>query len=93
MSNAMNLKFTCIKDLEQRTKVAFAGKEPRCVYQRLPTMREMSDQAKKKGDDETAYIMLKRWLDSVEWLRRARNKDGKSAYATSITVGQVRSCI
>lgn len=56
-------------------------------------MREMSDQAKKEGNDETAYIMLKRWLNSVEWLKRTRNKDGKSAYATSMTVDQVRSDI
>lgn len=89
MSDASKLKYTCVKDLEQKAKVALAGKEPRSVYQRLPTMREISDKAKKDGDDETAYIMLKRWLDAVEWLKRTRNKDGKSAYTTSITVGQI----
>jgi len=91
MSNATNLTYTCVNDLLQKAKINFVGKEPRSVYQRLPAMRQISDQAKKDGDDETAYIFLKRWLDSVEWLRRTHNKDGKSAYATSMTVDQVRS--
>ncbi|XP_071553488.1 uncharacterized protein [Temnothorax nylanderi] len=91
MSNATNLKFSCVNDLLQKAKINFAGKEPRNVYQRLPAMREKSDLAKKQGDDETAYIMLKRWLDSVEWLRRTRVKDGRSVYsfATKMTVDQI----
>ncbi|XP_071581518.1 uncharacterized protein [Temnothorax nylanderi] len=86
MSNATNLTFTCVNDLLQKGKINFAGKKPRNVYQRLPVMRKMSDLAKKQGDDEAAYIMLKRWLDSVEWL-----KDGKSvfSYATNMTVDQI----
>lgn len=93
MSNATNLRYTCINDLVQKAKINYTGKEPRSVYQRLPAMRESSDSAKKQGDDEKAYILLKRWLDSVEWLRRTHNKDGKSAYAASMTIDQVRSSI
>ncbi|XP_028046252.2 ubiquitin carboxyl-terminal hydrolase 8 isoform X2 [Monomorium pharaonis] len=89
MSDAMNLTYTSVKDLEQKAKIVFTGKEPRWVYQRLPAMRQMSDEGRKEGNDETAYIMLKRWLNSVEWLKRARNKDGKTAYAASITVDQI----
>ena len=88
-----NLKYTCINDLVQKAKINYTGKEPRFVYQRLPAMRESSDLAKKEGDDEIAYIFLKRWLDSVEWLRRTHSKDGKSAYATNMTVDQVRSSV
>ncbi|XP_018050969.1 PREDICTED: ubiquitin carboxyl-terminal hydrolase 8-like [Atta colombica] len=84
-----NLKYTCINDLVQKAKINYTGKEPRFVYQRLPAMRESSDLAKKEGDDEIAYIFLKRWLDSVEWLRRTHSKDGKSAYATNMTVDQI----
>ncbi|TGZ42240.1 hypothetical protein DBV15_07808 [Temnothorax longispinosus] len=64
----------------QKAKINFAGKKPRNVYRRLLGMREKSDLAKKQGDDETAYIMLKRWLNSVEWLRRTR-EDRKSVYS------------
>ncbi|XP_024893330.1 ubiquitin carboxyl-terminal hydrolase 8-like, partial [Temnothorax curvispinosus] len=88
MSNTTNLTFTCVNDLLQKAKINFAGKEPRNVYQRLPAMREKSNLARKQGDEETAYIMLKRWLDSVEWLRRTRVKDGKS-YAANMTVDQI----
>lgn len=91
MSDATGLTFSSVNDLVQKAKINFTGKEPRSVYQRLPAMREKSDLAKKQGDDETAYIMLKRWLDSVEWLRRTHNKDGRSAYAANMTVEQVRS--
>ncbi|KYN02885.1 PREDICTED: ubiquitin carboxyl-terminal hydrolase 8-like [Cyphomyrmex costatus] len=89
MSNATNLMYTSINDLVQKAKINYTGKEPRNVYQRLPAMRQNSDLAKKQGDDEKAYIFLKRWLDSVEWLKRTHNKDGKSAYAASMTVEQI----
>lgn len=91
MSDATGLTFSSINELVQKAKINFTGMEPRNVYQRLPAMRERSDLAKKHGDDETAYIMLKRWLNSVEWLRRIHNRNGKSAYAASMTVEQVRS--
>ncbi|XP_011065993.1 PREDICTED: ubiquitin carboxyl-terminal hydrolase 8-like isoform X3 [Acromyrmex echinatior] len=87
--NMSNLKYTCINDLVQKAKINYVGKEPRFVYQRLHAMRESSDLAKKEGDDERAYIFLKRWLDSVEWLKRIHNKDGKSAYATNMTIDQI----
>ncbi|KAL6255320.1 hypothetical protein P5V15_013660 [Pogonomyrmex californicus] len=89
MSDATNLSYTCVNDLVQKAKINFAGKEPRSVYQRLPAMRQKCDQARKDGDDEIAYIMLKRWIDSVEWLRRTHNKDGKLSYVTSMTVDQI----
>lgn len=61
------------------------------MYKRLSAMREKSDEYKKQGDYEGAYILLKKWLNSVEWLRRTHIKNGKSVYATSMTVEQVRS--
>lgn len=77
MSDATNLTYTSVNDLVQKAKINFAGKEPHNIYKRLSAMRQKSDEAKKQGDDETAFIMLKRWLDSAEWLRRTRSKDGK----------------
>lgn len=77
MSDVTKLTHTCVNDLVQKAKVSFTGKEPRYVYQRLPAMREIADEAIKERDYEKAYIMLKRWLDSADWLRRTRTKDGK----------------
>lgn len=92
MSNGANLRYTCVSDLVKQAKINYEKKEPRNVYQRLPAMREMSEAAKKKGDDETAYFFLKRWLDTVEWLKKTQDyKDGKSIYSTNMTVDQVRS--
>lgn len=55
-------------------------------------MRQRSEAARKEGDDETAYIFLKRWLDSVEWIKNTRDyKTGKSIYSTNMTVDQVGS--
>lgn len=59
------------------------------MYKRLSAMREKSDEYKKQGDYEGAYILLKKWLNSVEWLRRTHIKNGKSVYATSMTVEQI----
>ncbi|XP_014467880.1 PREDICTED: ubiquitin carboxyl-terminal hydrolase 8-like [Dinoponera quadriceps] len=90
MSATVNLKYTCVNDLIQAAKVDYMKKEPRDVCLRLTGMRQKSDAAKKEGDDETAYIMLKRWLDTVEWLKRHRDyKDGKMTYSPNITVDQI----
>jgi len=90
MSNGTNLEYTCVNDLVKQAKVNYAGMEPRSVYQRLPGMRQKSEAAKKNGDDEAAYILLKRWLDTVDWLKKTQNyKDGKSIYSTNID--QVRN--
>lgn len=92
MSNGANLRYTCVSDLVKQTKINYARKEPRSVYQRLPTMRESGEAAKKKGDDETAYMFLNRWLDTVEWLKKTQDyKDSKSIYSTNMTIDQVRS--
>lgn len=90
MPNAANLKYTCVNDLIKQTRITYVGKEPRSVYQRLPAMRDKSEGAKKSGDDETAYIFLKRWLDAVEWLKKTQEyKDGKSIHSANMSVEQV----
>ncbi|XP_011690756.1 PREDICTED: ubiquitin carboxyl-terminal hydrolase 8-like isoform X2 [Wasmannia auropunctata] len=86
MSNATKLTYTCVNDLVQKAKINFAGKDPRNVHQRLSAMRQKADLARKQGDDETAFILTKRWLDAVEWLKRSHKS---TAYATSTTVDQI----
>ncbi|RLU22130.1 hypothetical protein DMN91_006510 [Ooceraea biroi] len=89
MPNGANLGYTCLNDLVKQARVNYAGKEPRSVYQRLPTMRQKFEVAKRNGDDETAYIFSKRWLDTVEWLKKTQDyKDGKSI-STNMTVDQI----
>ncbi|XP_020293462.1 uncharacterized protein LOC109859531 [Pseudomyrmex gracilis] len=90
MSNTANLKYTCIADLVKKAKVNMAGKEPRSVNSRLPTMRQKSDDLRKEGDDENAYIMLQRWLETVEWIRKTTDyKNSKSVYSTNINTDQI----
>lgn len=95
MSDVVNLrKINCesINDLAEKAKVNYNGKEPHNIYSRLPAMRQKSEAARKQGDDETAYIFLKRWLNSVEWIKKTRDyKAGKSIYSTNMTVDQVGS--
>ncbi|XP_067203764.1 ubiquitin carboxyl-terminal hydrolase 8-like isoform X2 [Linepithema humile] len=90
MSETAKMTYTCIIDLEKKAKINFVGKEPRSVYARLPDMKLKSETAKKQGDDETAYIMLKRWLNTVLWLKRTPDsKEGKSIYTAKITLDQI----
>jgi len=70
MFNKTNLRNTCINDLVQKANINYEKKKPRSVYDRLPNMQQKFEEAKKKGDDETAYIFLKRWLDTIEWLKK-----------------------
>ncbi|XP_026824829.1 uncharacterized protein LOC113561805 isoform X4 [Ooceraea biroi] len=76
--------------VDQQARVNCAGKKPRSVYQRLSTMRQKSEMVKKNGNDKTAYILLKRWLDTVKWLKKTQDyKDRKSIYSTNMTVDQI----
>lgn len=94
MSDVANLTYRCINDLLQVAKVNFTGKEPHNIYSRLSAMRKMSEEARNQGNDEKAYIYLKRWLNSVEWIKRTRDyKAGKSIYSTNMTVDQVGSYV
>lgn len=93
MSDAVNLhkiNYESINDLAEKAKINYNGKEPHNIYSRLPAMRQKSETARKQGDDETAYIFLKRWLNSVEWIKKTRvYKAGKSIYSTNMTIDQV----
>lgn len=93
MSDVVNLrKINCesINDLAEKAKINYNGKEPHNIYSRLPAMRQKSEAARKQGDDETAYIFLKRWLNSVEWIKRTRDyKAGKSIFSTNMTIDQI----
>ncbi|RLU26363.1 hypothetical protein DMN91_000157 [Ooceraea biroi] len=90
MPNGASLGYTCVNDLVKQARVNCAGKKPRSVYQRLPTMRQKSEMAKKNGDYKTAYILLKRWLDTVKWLKKTQDhKDRKSIYSTNMTIDQI----
>lgn len=90
MSNSANLKYTCIADLVKKAKVSLTKMEPRSVNSRLPTMRQKSDDARKEGDDENAYILLQRWLETVEWIRKTTDyKTSKSVYSSNINADQV----
>ncbi|RLU18415.1 hypothetical protein DMN91_008772 [Ooceraea biroi] len=84
MPKEAKLGYTCVNDLAKQARVNYAGKETRSVYQRLPTMRQKSEMAKKDDNDEPAYIPLKRRQNTVEWLKKTQDyKDGKSIYSTS----------
>lgn len=92
MSDVENLKYGCVNELVQAARINFTGKEPHNVYSRLPAMRKKFEAARNQGDDETAYIFLRRWLNSVEWIKKSREyKAGKSIYSTNMTVDQVGS--
>ncbi|CAL1681665.1 unnamed protein product [Lasius platythorax] len=90
MSDLENLKYSCVNELVQAARINFTGKEPHNVYSRLPAMRKKFEAARNQGDDETAYIFLRRWLNSVEWIKKSREyKAGKSIYSTNMTVDQI----
>jgi len=91
MSETAKMTYTCMNDLEKHAKINLLGKEPRSVSSRLSALKQKSETATMQGDDETAYIMLKRWLDIVLWLKKTPDlKESKSIYAAKITLDQVK---
>lgn len=82
----VKLQFNSMNDLIQKAKIDLVGKPPHKVYDRLPLMQKKSNEARQSGDDETAYIMLKRWLDTAEWLKRSQNYRSKSIQSVNINI-------
>ncbi|KAG7197506.1 hypothetical protein KM043_007185 [Ampulex compressa] len=90
MSDTTRRRYTSIEDLLQQTKIDYKGLKPCNIYMRLPRMRELAEKARRSGDHETQYIMLKRWLDSVEWLKQTQEyRNDKSYYLANMRTNQI----
>ena len=61
-----------MEKLLEKAKVDLGNKKPEDVYSRLPQMKERGELAKATDENDTAFIMLKRWLSSVEWLKKTK---------------------
>ncbi|XP_015429538.1 PREDICTED: ubiquitin carboxyl-terminal hydrolase 8 [Dufourea novaeangliae] len=73
------LHYTSINDLLQKTNINYKNKKPAHIYNRLPQMYNMAEDSRKNGNEEVQYIMLKRWLNSIEWLKTTHEyKDDKT---------------
>lgn len=78
MTNKAALQYTSINDLLLKAKVDYRKIKPSNIYKRLPSMYDFAEMARTKGDEEMQYIMLQRWSNSIEWLKRTPEyKDDK----------------
>lgn len=90
MTSEKSLKYTGVEDLLQRAKINYKGKKPIEVYKRLPAMYKLAESAMMKRDEEEQYIMLKRWLNSVEWLKTTQEyKDDKKFILSNMNPDQI----
>lgn len=72
MSKKVSLQYSSIKDLQQKTRINYTGKKPSDIYKRLPDMYNLAENAKLQGEEEKQYIMLKRWMNCIDWLKTTR---------------------
>ena len=78
MTNKAALQYISIDDLLLKAKVDYRKIKPSNIYKRLPIMYDFAEKARMQGNEETQYIMLQRWSNSVEWLRKTPEyKDDK----------------
>lgn len=92
MTEKTPLRYTSIKDLLQIARINYKGKRPSDIYKRLPDMFNLAENAKIRGDEENQYIMLRRWLNCIDWLKTTQEyKDDKTFSLTNIHVNQVGS--
>lgn len=94
MTAKVRLSYTSVTDLLQKAKVNYKGKKPFDVYKRLPDMYDLAEKARMQGDEETQYILLWRWLDSVDWLKKTPEyRDNKTFSLRNERANQVGSGI
>ncbi|XP_006572431.2 ubiquitin carboxyl-terminal hydrolase 8 isoform X1 [Apis mellifera] len=90
MTEKTPLRYTSIKDLLQIARINYKGKRPSDIYKRLPDMFNLAENAKIRGDEENQYIMLRRWLNCIDWLKTTQEyKDDKTFSLTNIHVNQI----
>ncbi|CAK9800857.1 Ubiquitin carboxyl-terminal hydrolase 8 [Anthophora quadrimaculata] len=84
------LCYTSIKELSQLAIIKYKGKRPSDVCKRLPEMYSLAETARLKGDQEKQYILLRRWLNSIDWLKSTPEyKDDKIFSLSNIHVNQI----
>ncbi|XP_076644083.1 uncharacterized protein LOC143354148 [Halictus rubicundus] len=90
MSEKRSLTYTSINDLLQKAKVDYVNKRPTEVCKRLPVMYNKAEDKAKHGNEEDRFIMLTRWLNSIEWLKTTYEyKDDKIYSLTDLSVNQI----
>lgn len=90
MADSGQLRYTNINDLLHKCRIDYKGMKPSNVYKRLSSMRDLAEKAKNQGDEEMRYIMLKRWLNSVEWLKKTPEyRDDKTFNLVIMRVNQM----
>ncbi|KOC65313.1 Ubiquitin carboxyl-terminal hydrolase 8 [Habropoda laboriosa] len=90
MSEKNPLRYTSIKDLLQVATIKYKGKRPSDVYKRLPEMYNLAENARLRGDEEDQYILLRRWMNSIDWLKSTPEyKEDKILSLTNMRVNQI----
>lgn len=92
MSDRASLRYTSTKDLLLKAAINFKDKRPSDIFKRLPEMYNLAETARIQRDEENQFIMLKRWLNCIEWLKSTQeSKDGKTFSLSNMHVNQVGS--
>ncbi|KAF7413846.1 hypothetical protein HZH68_002335 [Vespula germanica] len=89
MSEALNLPCDTIKKLQKRAYVNYEAKSLNDIFIRLPRMYTKAHENLDSNEiekDETAFIFLTRWLNTVKWIK---NKDEK-LYFQKIDSNQIK---
>ncbi|XP_029038135.1 ubiquitin carboxyl-terminal hydrolase 8-like isoform X1 [Osmia bicornis bicornis] len=90
MSDRGSLRYTSIKDLLLKAAINFKDKRPSDIFKRLPEMYNLAETARIQGDKENQFIMLKRWLNCIEWLKSTQEyKDGKTFSLSNMHFNQI----
>ncbi|CAL7938989.1 unnamed protein product [Xylocopa violacea] len=83
MSEKTPMRYNSMKDLLQMARINYKGKRPSDIYKRLPEMFNLAEDARIRGDEEYQYIMLRRWLNCIEWLKSTQEYKGEKAFSSS----------
>ncbi|XP_012281573.1 ubiquitin carboxyl-terminal hydrolase 8 [Orussus abietinus] len=86
-----------MSDLIKLTKVNIYNKTPSGVCKKLPSVKDRGEKAKKAGERKKAYVLFKRWLNTVEWLKKTReykeNEKLYTAYVPNTQINEVKRMV
>lgn len=79
-----------VLSLISKSIIDFKNKKPRDVATRLKSMHDNGLLAKKNKKYDTAFVLLKRYLNSIEWIKTTKDyRDNPLFYESHMPINQV----
>ncbi|XP_043250566.1 ubiquitin carboxyl-terminal hydrolase 8-like [Colletes gigas] len=93
MTEKTALKYNSVNELQQKAKINYRSMQPSYVYMKLHDLSTLAENNRKKGDEESQYIMLFRWLMCFNWLKSMHEYKDDKMFTSMKQINEVKKIL